>query len=90
MSPVKRRTRTGSWSTFERRFKPRLDDNNCPLVDLHRLAQGIDATRIWTATDEDGRLYLNPGYRFVNRFAYVICERPWCEDDQGQPPYLYD
>jgi hypothetical protein len=84
------RSRTGSWRTFDRRFKPRHDENKCPLVDLHRLPKDIDAHLVWTVTDDDGRLYLSPGYRFVNRFAYVICEVPWTDLDEQQPPYLYD
>lgn len=90
MSAPRIRSRTGTWNTFERRFGPLFDEDSCPLVDLHKLPKDIDAHLVWTVTDEDGRLYLNPGYRFVNRFAYVICIKPWSDDDERQPPYLYD
>lgn len=90
MSTAKNRTRIGSWTTFERRFNPRTNPDDTVLVDLGALPEGIDAHLVWTVTDEDGRLYLNPGFRFVNRFAYVICDTPWCEADQQQPPYRYD
>lgn len=90
MSPIKIRSRTGSWTTFERRFQPRINADDTVLVELHKLPKDIDPHRVWTVTDDDGHLYLNPGYRFVNRFAYVICDIPWSETDQLQPPYLYD
>ena len=90
MSTVKQRTRTGSWSTFERRFKPRTNTDDTLLVDLRDLPAGIEAHHVWTVVDEDGHLYLCAGYRFVNRFAYVVCDVPWTEGDQRQPPYRYD
>lgn len=84
------RSRTGSWNTFERRFRPRLQIDGTVLVDLHCLPAGIDPYLVWTITDDDGRLYLNAGFRFVNRFAYVICDVPWTDNDTCQPPYRYD
>lgn len=90
MSIFKIRTRTGSWNTFERRFKPRINPDDTVLVDLFELPKGIDPHLVWTVTDDEGRLYLNPGFRFVNRFAYVICEVPWSEIDEQQPLYHYD
>ncbi len=90
MSTIKSRSRSGSWSTFERRFRPRTNADDTVLVDLFELPKGTNPHLVWTVTDEDGRLYLNPGFRFVNRFAYVICDVPWTEADTQQPPYLYD
>lgn len=84
------RSRTGSWSTFERRFRPLAQLDETVLVDLRHLPKDIDPHRVWTVVDEDGHFYLFPGFRFVNRFAYVICDIPWSEDEQRQPPYLYD
>lgn len=88
--PAKIRSRTGSWSTFERRFRPRTQADDTVLVDIHALPASTEAHRVWTVVDEDGHFYLFPGFRFVNRFAYVICDIPWSEDEQRQPPYLYD
>ena len=90
MSTVKIRSRTGSWNTFERRFRPRINADDTILVDLFELPKEIDPHLVWTVVDEDGRLYLCPGFRFVNRFAYVICEVPWTQVDEQQPPYRYD
>ena len=90
MKALKIRIRAGSWNTFERRFQPRSNADDTVLVDLRDLPKDIDPHRVWTITDEEGRLYVFPGYRFVNRFAYVVCNVPWTEDDQRQPPYRYD
>ncbi len=90
MSTARNRSRTGSWSTFERRFRPRTQPDDTVLVDLHHLPKDIDPHRVWTVVDEDGHFYLFPGFRFVNRFAYVTCDIPWSKDDQRQPPYHYD
>ena len=88
--PTRIRSRTSSWDTFDRRFEPRTNADDTVLVYLDDLPKDIDPHLVWTVTDDDGRLYLNPGFRFVNRFAYVICEVPWTEDDERQPPYRYD
>jgi len=88
--PFKQRIRTGSWSTFERRFNPLPAPHHDVLWDLHELPPDAEARYWWTVVDCDGRLYLTPGFRFVNRFAYVRCAVPWTSDDEGQPEYRYD
>ena len=40
--------------------------------------------------DCDGQLRVSPGYRFVNRIDYVLCEVPWTDEDRLQPDYRYD
>ena len=32
----------------------------------------------------------SPGFRFVNRFAFVRCAKPWTDVDLHQPGYRYD
>ena len=88
--PVRQRTRCGSWRTFERRFEPMPAPNHHLLWEANEIPADGDPHRWWTVLDYDGRLYLSPGFRFVNRFAYVRCARPWTEDDERQPDYLYD
>lgn len=84
------RTRCGAWRTFERRFEPIARDDEAIWWEAWHLPKGIDPHLVWTITDEDGRLYANPGYRFVNRLMYLVCAKPWTEDDARQPPYRYD
>jgi hypothetical protein len=86
----KQHTRCGSWRTFERRFQPLPAPSHDVLWDLHQLPRGADARYWWTVLDCDGRLYVSPGFRFVNRFAYIRCTLPWTNDDDDQPDYRYD
>lgn len=89
-SPARRRTRCGSWRTFERRFGPIDSPDGNVYWSREQLPSGIDEHRVWTIVDGDGKLYVTPGYRLVNRIGYVVCERPWCDDDMHQPDYRYD
>ena len=92
MSAPKIRTRCGSWSTFERRFQPLPAPNHDVLWDIRgeHSANAADHRYWWTVLDCDGRLYVTPGFRFVNRFAYIRCAVPWSDDDRRQPDYRYD
>lgn len=84
------RKRTGSWSTFERRFQPINGPEGAPYWHRDQLPNDIDERLVWTIVDCDGRLYVTPGFRLVNRIDYVFCRLPWSEEDQHQPDYRYD
>ena len=88
--PFKQRTRCGRLNTFERRFAPLPAPDHDLLWEIGQVPPGADDRYWWTVLDCDGRLYLSPGFRFVNRFAFVRCARAWTEDDQRQPDYRYD
>lgn len=90
-APVKRRSRCGSWNTFARRFRPmRAPHHHLLWAVRHEVPNDADPRHWWTVLDCEGRLYLTPGFRFVNRFAYVRCALPWTDADLEQPDYLYD
>lgn len=84
------RTRIGQWRTFERRFDPVDAPHGSLLHEAEDLPKAVDEHLVWTVVDCDGRLYATPGYRFVNRLGYLVCTRPWDDDDQRQPDYRYD
>ncbi len=42
--------------------------------------------RIWTLVDCDGKMYITPGWHYVNRMDYIITEIPW---EDGQRDYRY-
>ena len=84
------RTRIGSWSTFERRFEPLPAPNHDVLWDVGTVQEDTDYRHWWTVLDCEGRLLLAPGFRFVNRFAFVRCAKPWTDVDFHQPGYRYD
>ena len=86
----KPRKRCGSWRTFERRFQPLPAPNHDVLWELRgEVPADADYRYWWTVVDCDGRLYVTPGFRFVNRFAYIRCAVPWTDDDERQPDYVY-
>lgn len=89
-SGVARRTRIGSWRVFERRFQPIARQDGSFLWERVELPSDLDAREWWTVVDCEGKLYVSPGFRFVNRFGYVRCAVPWRDDDQRQPDYRYD
>lgn len=80
---------TGSFSSFERRYGPIANDDGSLLVEIGQLPADQPAELVWTVLDCDGSLILSPGYRFVNRFAYVVCEKPWGPSEENNTGYLY-
>ncbi len=88
--PFKQRVRCGSWNTFDRRFEPLPAPDHDLLWEIGQVPKGADYRYWWTVLDCEGHLYLSPGFRFVNRFAFIRCARPWTDDDQRQPDYWYD
>lgn len=90
LTTVPIRTRCGSWPVFERRFNPIVRADGSLIWDRSELPEAIVAEQWWTVLDYDGKLYLSPGFRFVNRLGYVRCTTPWTDVDQLQPDYRYD
>jgi hypothetical protein len=86
----KLRTRCGSWRTFERRFRPMNGPDGSRYWCRDQLPPNVDERLVWTIADCDGQLRVSPGYRFVNRIDYVLCEVPWTDEDRLQPDYRYD
>lgn len=86
---VKQRSRPGRFESFEKRYSPvykdetmlrELDDSEVHLS---------DPKRVWTVLDCDGKLILSPGFCYVNRFGYVLCEKPWPEAEADNTGYYY-
>lgn len=88
-SKFKQRTRCGSWPTFERRFQPIEQSDGRLGWEREELPADVDPHLVWTVVDAEGKLYVTPGIRFVDRLYYIQCAMPWSADDQRQPPYLY-
>lgn len=84
------RTRCGSWRTFERRFRPIYGPAGATYWHREQLPKPLDIRHVWTIVDGgNGKLYVSPGLRFVNRVDYVYCAVPWTDDDERQPDYVY-
>lgn len=86
----KPRKRCGSWSTFERRFRPIDSPDQTVWWRSEQLPADVDPNLVWTIVDCDGKLLVSPGFHVVNRIDYVLCEVPWTDEDQHQPSYRYD
>ena len=87
---VKPRQKAGSWSTFERRYKPVESPDsgpmrpwNCPKL------QGVDESLIWTVVDCDGKCYVVPGYHTVNYIGRILCQIAWGDVEEANPGYVY-
>lgn len=76
ISPIEAapRHRAGSWSYFERRFRPVEGPDGSLMWEWADLPQPVDLRRVWTVTDCDGRLYVSAGLHYVNRVGYVVTE----------------
>ena len=77
-----RRTRAGSWSVFERRFRPVIREDGSLIWHSEEIPRPITGRHWWTVLDCDGRLYVSAGFRFVNRIGYIRTELEWVEVDQ--------
>lgn len=89
---VPQRKRTGSWNTFERRYRPIESPGTCGtfMFDTDELPQPYDEQYVWTVVDGSGNtLVLLPGYCFVNRLGYVITQVPWNDSEFSNTGYLY-
>jgi hypothetical protein len=87
---AKQRSSCGNWRTFEHRFQPIDSPDKTVWWSREQLPDGVDPHLVWTIVDEDGRLYVRSGFRFVNRIDYVLCAVSWTDDDLHQPDYRYN
>lgn len=87
---VKRRTRAGTWSVFERRYKP-IEGADGSIQrhwnDPEILA--ADIRYVWTIVEAEGKFYVVPGFHTVNYHARVLCAEPWCDVEYMNPGYLW-
>ena len=41
------------------------------------LLEGVDVTRIWTVTEEEGYGVVSAGVGYVNRLYFIVTKDPW-------------
>ena len=84
--------RRDDYTVFCDKFIPHLNDNSEGLRLYHWEGENLEelkrtpVDRIWTMLDCDGKIYISPGWHYVNRMDYIITEVPWKE---GQRDYRY-
>lgn len=45
----------------------------------------VNPATVWTMVDSDGKLWITPGFHFVNRMGYFITEVAFQDDQQDIP-----
>ena len=83
------RARAGSWSQFERRFRPIIRDDGSLLWHNDEIPRPLVGRHWWTVLDCDGKLYVAAGFHWVNRLGYLRTEIPWTETDHERD-WRYD
>ena len=48
-----------------------------------KFIQSIEPRKIWTLIAEENEVFIESGYRWVNRLAYIVTEIPWEENYCG-------
>jgi len=87
---IKRRTRAGSFEQFAKRYRPIEMDDGSLMRDWQEIPLGTDERCVWTIVEGDNnRLYLTPGYHYVNRLGYAVCEVPFPDIEDELPGYVY-
>ena len=84
--------RKNDYTVFCEKFKPKMSEDGEELTKFHWGGEDLvelqktPPDRIWTILDCDGKLYISPGWHYVNRLEYLITEIPYKE---GQRDYRY-
>lgn len=76
-----------TYDEFENKHKPienHLGDEGTYLFETYGqevdFVSNQDENIVWTLVEVDGKLYIVPGFQYVNRLNYLITEIPWTED----------
>jgi hypothetical protein len=82
--------RAGTFAQFEKRFGPIEVRPGEIKREHHEIPEGTDYHLVWTLIEGDRtrRWYLSPGWHLVNRLGYVLCQRPFSDDDEHRD-YVY-
>lgn len=94
---LKPATKAVAYRWFEKRYEPIPDPLNPDIVyrefddpEWERLKTVKDGFRyVWTIVDCDGKLYLLPGYHFVNRINWVLTKNPWPDEENQRGGYTW-
>lgn len=88
------RTAIITYGEWEERYGPQVNkhfDNASYDGRMYRTAgaelehvKAVHATmpnHIWTVVDIDGQAWIMPGWQHVNREGYIVCDRPFTDDN---------
>ena len=80
--------KAGTWNVFCKRFAPISASDG---GDMHEweAVKDLDERLVWTVLDPmTGTLYAATGFHIVNRLGYLICAKPWKEEERDRE-YVY-
>ena len=66
-----------------KKYKPDMDGNIVKTYETYgeelKFIKSINSRNIWTMIAEGNDVYIESGYRWVNRLCYIVTEIPWEE-----------
>jgi hypothetical protein len=75
-----------TFEKFDEKYNPIVRDNDTIQWETYGndllVVQLYPNNKIWTCVETEGKLYLIPGYHFVDRLFYVICNNDWTDENE--------
>ena len=69
------------------KYSPEMENDHVKTYETFgaekKFIQSIEPRKVWTMIAEGDELWIESGYRWVNRLAYIVTEKPWEEDSYG-------
>ena len=65
------------------KYKPVMENNSIKMYETYGeefdFVKTVEPRKVWTTLAEDNDIFVESGYRWVNRICYIITEIPWEE-----------
>ena len=75
-----------TFEEFDDKYDPIIRDNDSMHWETYgedlEIVQSYPNNKVWTCVEVEGNLYLIPGYHWVNRLFYVICNIEWTNENE--------
>ena len=76
------------------KYQPEMEDGAIKTYETFggefSLIRSIEPRRVWTMIAEENSLWIESGYRWVNRMCYVITKNPWEEGKYWDDAIIVD
>lgn len=82
---------TGHAHDFQDNWEIIRDPEGDPVEVTYPAGQEVEPdvlSHVWTVLDCEGRLYVSPGFHWVNRQMHIMTVKPWTADDE-QKEWIY-
>ena len=75
-----------TFEEFDEKYDPIIRDDDSIAWETYGddllVVQLYPNNKIWTCVEAEGELYLIPGYHWVDRLFYVICNKEWTDETE--------